>query len=209
MKNEKEDIKIYSEKALIENIWKEIKRIANSVDFFESVVKEEKEREKKLEEAVPVAKKVDFWDEVSMWMDSVFQEAIMQIIRESAPKMRESREEIYRVVHEIAAVIKAKREIMQYLSEDGILKFDEELSQMEKEEEHKMEKHDDKLATKEQVDYIMEHYAITGPYRDIIKSYMRSIGKDNLNQLTAKEASEIIEKIKRLKEVGGEENGDS
>lgn len=118
-----------NEKEILEKIWKEIKRLADMAE--ESMEQYKKEREK----AIPVAKKLDFWEEVRMWLDSVFQEAIMQIIRESVPKMRESREEMYRVMHEVAETIRVKRKIMQYLSEGGILKLDEELSKMKKEEE--------------------------------------------------------------------------
>lgn len=66
-------------------------------------------------------------------------------------------------------------------------------------EEVKKEEHEDKLATEEQISFIERHYLSMGPYEDIIKSYMISIGKDNFNQLTSKEADEIIERLKHVK----------
>lgn len=125
------------EKEVLEKIYGEIKRLA---DMAEDSMRKYKEYEK----AIPQAKKPDVWEEARAWFDSIFRDIIMREIRESAPKMGENVEDMYNVLYRVATIIRTKKKIMQYLSEDGILKLDEELRNAEQ----KLEEDRDKLLEK-------------------------------------------------------------
>ena len=122
------------ENKVLEKIYGEIKRLVDMAE--NSMNKYEEEIETVLQ-----AKELDVWDEARMWLDNVFRDAIMQEIRESVPKMRDDNEELYKTLHRVAMTVRVKKKVMEYLSEDGILKLDEELSKMKKEGDEAREKY--------------------------------------------------------------------
>ena len=136
------------------------------------------------------AKKVTIWDNLREWMNGIYERMLYEIISEYSQRAADSKGELSdkeqnEFIHRIATVIRLKKLMDEHLSEDGILKLDEEISQA-------------KESTREAAEQVLEK----------IKEVNE--GKYNKNQPVPGISGELEDSTEgsKNKEEGAHKNGD-
>ena len=106
-----------------------LKKIAEELERLNNDI--EKSLEKQNEESV-LHKERTVFDEIREWLDIAYRDILLKEAQEFSKYMMSTDEpkeqDLKRFVFKIASFIKLKKSTEQYLSEDGILRLDDELS---------------------------------------------------------------------------------